>query len=162
MTLRLCFRCLDSRPRCSVLPMGHLFTGSCCLIQVVLIRKLMLMTNYEFCKFIFFLVDAKVLNISLFLTHTFCSSHFHLNMGAGRRDLGTAPRAHWHCNFQGSAGNPDPFSYSWAQGVGGWGGRRRKHPDGPKWSPEPTPLGWLARRRWRHCGDLEFPGVTSR
>lgn len=43
----------------------------------------------------------------------------------------------------------------------GWGGRRRKRPDGPKWSPEPTPLGWLARRTWRHCRDLEIPGVTS-
>ena len=41
-----------------------------------------------------------------------------------KRFRNCAPSAHWHCNFQGSTGNPawigsDPFCYSWAQGVGG-------------------------------------------
>ena len=131
------------------MPMGHLFTGSCCLIQFVLIRKLMLMTNYEFCKFIFFLVDAKVLNISLFLTHTFCSSHFHLNMGAGRRDLGTVrPALTGTVTSKEALGiRPEsdriPFPTPGPKGLGGGeaeGERARTARNGPQ-SPLPS-AGW--------------------
>lgn len=83
-------------------------------------------------------------------------------MGAGRRDLGTAPSAHWHCNFQGSAGNPDPFSYSWAQGVGGQEEETesaRTARNGPQ-SPLPS-AGWQDGGGGI-AGISSSPGVTSR